>query len=386
VYSEEKSTELCRRHRLHGALQSERFGGIYFYFCAASLLHWASPVMFEGSMSAACIAGPVLPFENEEVEYELRKKVEEQREFPKRDYETLVQNVPRMDMERVHSLGELLKHICTDLSDATVALLHDRDEAMELQSRLYEFIDERATSNYPFETERILRGRVAEGDSNSAERALQELFTALVLYSEKDIKKMRGRSLELLSLVSRAAVDGGADGDTILALNEEYIASIHAAQEAEMFLLQLTRAVRKYARLVQAMSTVEHVDVISRVKNYIQRNYAQKISLEEAAAQVNLSPSYLSKIFRREMGIGFISYLNKVRVEKSKVLLQNREIELVEAGGMVGYEDQSYFTRIFKRFTGIPPGKYREQRGRYPSDSHEIHIEEVKKQKRTKIN
>jgi YesN/AraC family two-component response regulator len=223
----------------------------------------------------------------------------------------------------------------------------------------------------------MLCGRIAEGDSSSAEKALQELFTALVIYSEKDTEQIRGRSIELLSLISRAAVDGGADGDTILTFNQEYLASINSAKEAEMYLLQLTRAVRKFARLVQEMSTVEHVDVISRVRHYIQRNYSQKVTLEEAAAQVNLSPSYLSKIFRREMGIGFITYLNKMRVEKSKILLQNRNIELVEAGGMVGYEDQSYFTRMFKRFTGIPPGKYREQRGRYPSDSQEIHVDGV---------
>jgi len=377
VYGDARAGLLCRETRRYGAVQAERFGGIYFYFCAASLLHWASPIMYEGRMRAACIAGPVLPYDNEEIAWELRRKLDSGEEFSQRDFSSRIAGIPKVSMDRMHSLGELLKHLCSDLSDATVGLLFDRDEAMELQARLYDYIDEETTSLYPFEAERILQTRVAEGDQSAAGTALQELFAALIVYSGRGHAKIRSRSTELISLISRSAVEGGADGDTIHALNEEYLSSIISARDAEMILLQLSRAVKKYSRLVREMSSVPHLDAINRVKNYCRRHYARKISLDEAAAEVNLSPSYLSKVFRREMGISFVSYLNKIRIEKSKLILQNRSVELVEVAGMVGYDDQSYFTRIFKRFTGIPPGRYREQRGRFPSNSQEIHEDDV---------
>ena len=64
------------------------------------------------------------------------------------------------------------------------------------------------------------------------------------------------------------------------------------------------------------------------------------------------------------MSLSFKNYLNTLRIDKSKSLLDNSDIQLVDIAGMVGYEDQSYFTKVFKKLTGISPGKYRERRGR----------------------
>ena len=88
-----------------------------------------------------------------------------------------------------------------------------------------------------------------------------------------------------------------------------------------------------------------------------------------------MSPTYFSKLFSEEMGCRFTAYLNKVRVEKSKLLLKGSGIPLVDIAGLVGYEDQSYFTKVFKRVTGVSPGKYRESGGRAPASSQEIHEE-----------
>jgi YesN/AraC family two-component response regulator len=63
------------------------------------------------------------------------------------------------------------------------------------------------------------------------------------------------------------------------------------------------------------------------------------------------------------MKCNFNSYLNKVRIEMSKKLLTDHDIPLVDVANMVGYEDQSYFTRVFRSNVGISPGKYRERNG-----------------------
>jgi AraC-like DNA-binding protein len=412
VYGDGKAAELCRRNRLHGAMQAERFGGKNFYFCTASLLHLSSPIMREGRLLGALVAGPILPYASSEVLWELEKMVGEscpaetnrpgttnnggapgnpgtgntgsdpatlapvapKGSISKQSFDRLISGIQSVDPERVHSLGEVLRRLCADLSDATVELLRDRDEAMELQARLYEYLDDGDSSIYPFAREAELLRRVKEGDEAEARAVLEDLFASGMMHSRRDAARLRARGLELLGAVSRAAVDGGADGDTVLSLNEDYILKLQSSRETEMLLLHLTRAVRNYTGLVREMKNVEHLDVIGRVTSHIRRCYAERITLEDAARLVNLSPSYLSRIFRREMGTGFTAYLNKVRIEKSKVLLGNRDLSLVEVGGMVGYEDQSYFTKVFKRFTGLPPGKYRELRGRFPSDSKEIHV------------
>ena len=73
---------------------------------------------------------------------------------------------------------------------------------------------------------------------------------------------------------------------------------------------------------------------------------------------VCLSPDYLSRIFRQETGISFHQYLNNVRITKAKELIRTTALRLTDISQMVGYDDQSYFTKVFKRTAGIAPGEY----------------------------
>ena len=88
-----------------------------------------------------------------------------------------------------------------------------------------------------------------------------------------------------------------------------------------------------------------------------------KITLEEVSSHVYLSPSYFSKIFKEEMKYNFNTYLNHIRIEVSKQLLADDKVLLVDVSSLVGYEDQSYFSKVFKKMTGVSPGKFRENRG-----------------------
>ena len=74
---------------------------------------------------------------------------------------------------------------------------------------------------------------------------------------------------------------------------------------------------------------------------------------------VYLSPAYFSRVFKKEMGVTFNSFLNEVRIEKSKSLLRNNDLKMVDIALMVGFESQSYFTKVFKKITGISPLQYR---------------------------
>jgi YesN/AraC family two-component response regulator len=85
--------------------------------------------------------------------------------------------------------------------------------------------------------------------------------------------------------------------------------------------------------------------------------------LEDVARVVFLSPTYVSKIFKNEMKCNFSTYLNKIRVEKSKVLLLDNNINLIDISSKVGFDDQSYFSKVFKKITGVTPGKFRRLRG-----------------------
>jgi AraC-like DNA-binding protein len=115
-----------------------------------------------------------------------------------------------------------------------------------------------------------------------------------------------------------------------------------------------------YCKLYNGLS---HAAAIQRAEEYIDRNYNHKIRLDEIATYSGLSSPYFSTIFKNEMGETFTTYLNRRRVERAAILLVESSLSLHAIADACGFEDQSWFSKIFKSFTGLSPQKFRQQGG-----------------------
>ena len=101
---------------------------------------------------------------------------------------------------------------------------------------------------------------------------------------------------------------------------------------------------------------------ISRGMSYVSSHYAENITVEDVASYVMKSKNYFSHLFKKETGVAFNEYLNRYRIEKAKRLLDS-SLELAgEIGKMVGFNDERYFSIIFKKFTGETPTSYRKKK------------------------
>lgn len=98
---------------------------------------------------------------------------------------------------------------------------------------------------------------------------------------------------------------------------------------------------------------------IRRALAYIAEHYAEPITLESVAGEVGLSVSYFSGLFHEVVGASFREHLCSIRVEESKQLLTQTDYSLADIAVAVGFADQSYFSKVFKRIVGVTPGKYR---------------------------
>lgn len=99
--------------------------------------------------------------------------------------------------------------------------------------------------------------------------------------------------------------------------------------------------------------------VIRTVMNYIREKYAEDISLEMAAANADVSSGYLSRLFRQELNTTFVAYLTSVRMRKAKQMLRNPKYKVADIAAEVGYQDEKYFCRVFKKQVGYAPRAYR---------------------------
>lgn len=99
--------------------------------------------------------------------------------------------------------------------------------------------------------------------------------------------------------------------------------------------------------------------LVKIVKDYIMEHYHEPISLNMIAEVIYLSPSYLSDLFKNQTGENLTNYLSKVRIEKAKELLKDRQMKSYEVGELVGYKDPAYFSKVFKKVVGVSPNEYR---------------------------
>lgn len=98
---------------------------------------------------------------------------------------------------------------------------------------------------------------------------------------------------------------------------------------------------------------------VQYTKNYIEKNYANAVSLELIAEELHINSVYLSTLFKNETGVNYSKYLAAVRVEKSKELLRSYDMNLTQIANAVGYDSVQYFNSLFKKLTGLKPSEYR---------------------------
>lgn len=361
----------CNSVYLYGSYQAERFGGKYVFFCPMGIVLWASPITIDGIMKAAIIGGPVNMIEPDEfLLVELFGKHLKSEQLSKAI--AFSKSLPVIETERVNSLSELLRILTSYLSDSTwyrmEQELEEQEQAADISVYIHYLKSIAGGSDdvpaYPIEKEKDLLNAISLGNKPLSQKLLNEILGYIFFASGNDFETIRSRVLELVVLLSRASLEGGADIKQIFGLNYQYLNQLKKFKNLEELTPWLSRIMERFTDQVFNMTNVKHKDVIYKSLEYIRRNYMTKITLDEVSSYVYLSPTYFSKIFKEEMDMNFNTYLNNIRIEMSKKLLADPSIPMVDVSNIVGFEDQSYFSKVFKKVTGQSPKKYRDNRGK----------------------
>lgn len=368
----------CVQTHMDSCFQAQRFGGKYIYLCPCGMTHFVALIYESGVVAAALVGGPVLMVEKSEyIQHDLLEG-HQLDESCKELFLKELDPIPVVTPDRVSHFANLLFMLASFVSGYENYQQLEVQELEEQQSKISGYLQstkkfsEEERPKYPLDKEKELLSAIAHGDKETSQRLLNEILGHILFGYGNRIAEIKTRITELIVLLSRAAIDGGADQDQIFGLNYRYLDEIHNFSTVDDLSYWLSKIMNKFTEYVFNMNDIKHIDVIYKALNYINNNYMKKISLEEVASQVYFSPSYFSKVFKDEMHCNFNTYLNQVRIEKSKKLLLSDAEKLVDIADMVGFEDQSYFSKVFKKTAGMTPGKFREMRGQRPQSKPPI--------------
>lgn len=205
-----------------------------------------------------------------------------------------------------------------------------------------------------------LYARVNAGDVTAATSFFDTLYSSLCQANNMSLAdgKIKNVLMEVLFNVKAAVLTVSPD---FYNKDFENLFGIMAMENDMEQLHGFTKKlVHSCCQEVQNCRNQKENPVITKACDYIFTHLQTNISLEEAAEFSGVSSFYLSKLFKEEKGVPFSTYLNDRRLEKAKELLGNTSLSIKEITSECGYNDQNYFSRIFKNQFGVSPTEYRE--------------------------
>ncbi|NPV43657.1 MAG: response regulator [Firmicutes bacterium] len=218
---------------------------------------------------------------------------------------------------------------------------------------------EKTGITYPYKKEKELVEKVKMGDGKGASRILKEFLELWFEGEEKGHPFMiKTRMLELLVMLTRGAVEGGADFKELSEFNYKNTRELIDIKSRDELKSWVEIILTKLVEMVNNNRDSFKQKTINKSLNYIRENY-RDITLGKVSSFVHLSPYYLSRLFKNEVGCTFIEYVTNLRLEQAKKMLKSTSDSIVDIARKIGYSEPGYFSKVFKKKFGISPNEYR---------------------------
>ena len=162
-----------------------------------------------------------------------------------------------------------------------------------------------------------------------------------------------------ITLFTRAAIEGGVPEETAYALSDGYIQTVEECTSKSSIEKLSQKAALRFAQEVQKSGMRHYSREIEAAVKYIHLHLHVPVTLEETAEAAGISASYLSRLFKKETGMSIVDYIQKERIEAACNMLTYSDYTAAQISEYLCFSTQSYFIKIFRKYTGTTPAKYK---------------------------
>ena len=214
----------------------------------------------------------------------------------------------------------------------------------------------------PYNPELEFYSVIKSGDVQKAEELCRDTFTdkkGLGVLSKNNMQNLKYHFVITIALIARYCIDGGMDVSTSYALSDFYIQKADESNSPEELNVLHRRAALDYAGRMKKLRKDKICSIhVVRCIDYIHDNLHSRITVEELAELVDLNPSYLSRLFKKETGVSVSEYIQQLKIDAAQNMLLYSDFTPARISSILAFPDQSYFTQVFKKYTGLTPRKY----------------------------
>lgn len=357
--------ESCAKLHSNASKLAMSLGEAYIFACHSNLNHIVFPLTNNNVLLGSILAGPFLMSEPDSL---LLSSLGEKYKIPVASLLDMYEEANELlvlEPSKVTYISRLLYYMCSGLvtdSRGQFILNHDKlyqQSQINESIQMYKASSQVNSSAYPYEKEKALITKLKTGDTEKAKALLNDLLGYVFFAEGSNLEVVKSRALELSSLLSRAAIEGGATSDSVLKVNNQFVMSLKNIQNLDELCYRLQETIDVFTDCMFNYIPNKGNEITKKAIRYISKNFAQNLTLDQVANHVHLNPAYFSTLFKQSTGSSFKEYLNMVRIEESKRLLANTDYSIIDISLATGFEDQSYFCKVFKKYTGLTPKQYR---------------------------
>lgn len=208
------------------------------------------------------------------------------------------------------------------------------------------------------EKEKTVIQFIRSADSISAQKIIEDIFNNIELIGIQ-YSNLIMLYMDIMLMMIKAIKDQGICFDDIFEkeiLSEDYISTLSNVNELKN---QILNHIDRICNYLMNTRKSDGEKTIESLKNYIQQYYYLDLNLSQLSQFYFMNSNYLSQLFKKETGQGFLEYLTQIRMEQAKKLLINTQFKAYEISEMVGYNNPKYFSRAFYKYCGCTPTQFR---------------------------
>ena len=188
----------------------------------------------------------------------------------------------------------------------------------------------------------------------------ENYFNGKGVLSDDPVKNVRYHFIISTAIISRVCIENGMSHDLAYTLSDIYIRRADKCESIEKIIDMIGEMHMDYAERMRELKKENVISIhIRKCIDYIYDNLQEKLTVRSMAEYLQIDPTYLSKLFSKEVGISFREFIINARVGAAKNMLAYSDFSFSEVSLSLGFSSQSAFTDTFKRLTGMTPAKYR---------------------------
>jgi len=177
--------------------------------------------------------------------------------------------------------------------------------------------------------------------------------------ADNPIRSLKNSLIAGCTLYARAALEANVNCEDVFTQSDVFILEIEKFNNVNDLQAFEYHMVKTYIKMINRVRTLRYSSHITKIINYIHENIAESITLDDMAKLTSKSKEYISTIFKKEVGINLIDYIQKQKIEESKNFLEFTNLNINQISTLFGFCNAGYYSRIFKKHTGMKPSVYR---------------------------